>query len=252
MNKVRSIWNRGGQAIAGWLQMPGALHAEAMARCGYDAIVVDLQHSTIDFEMAFAMLTAIELGGAEPIVRLKWNEPSDTMKLLDGGAYGVIAPMIDTAHQAQAFASALHYPPRGQRSYGPRRPNLRYGAAYPAIASDTIIALAMIETRQALDNLDDILRVEGLHGVFIGPTDLSLSLGFGPKPDSAEPAIVAAIGEIRRRAHAAGKRVGIFCAGGAFARAKIEEGFDLVTLTPDLTMITDAARSVLATVRAPC
>lgn len=250
MNKVRSIWNNGGQAIAGWLQMPGALHAEALARCGYDAVVVDLQHSTIDFETALTMLTAIELGGAEPIVRLKWNEPSDTMKLLDGGAYGVIAPMIDTAAQARTFAGALHYPQRGERSFGPRRPALRYGAGYAAIASDTLIALAMIETRQALTNLDAILNVDGLDGVFIGPTDLSLSLGFAPKPDSSEPDVVAAIAEVRRRAHAAGKRVGIFCAGGDFARAKLAEGFDLVTLTPDLAMITEAAKTVLAKARA--
>lgn len=249
MNRVRSIWNEGGQAVAGWLQLPGALHAEALARCGYDAIVIDLQHSSIGFDAALPMLTAIELGGAEPFVRLKWNDPSDTMKLLDCGAYGVIAPMIDTGGQARHFASGLHYPPHGQRSYGPRRPNLRYGTDYPSIASTTIVSLAMIETREALDNLDDILAVDGLDGVFIGPTDLSLSLGFGPAAVSAEPAIVAAIKEVRLRAHAVGKRVGIFCAETAFARAKLDEGFDLVTVTPDLAMMTTTARQILTDLR---
>lgn len=249
MNKVRAIWDKGGQAVCGWLQMPGALHAEALSRCGFDALVIDLQHSTIDFDMAVTMLTAIELGGAEPIVRLKWNDPSDTMKLLDCGAYGVIAPMIDTAEQAALFASGLHYPPIGQRSFGPRRPSFRYGADYPSQASASIVSLAMIETRQAVANLDDILAVPGLDGVFIGPTDLSLSLGFGPTPDSSEPAVMAAVERIRKQAHQAGKRVGIYCAGPKFARTKLDEGFDLVTVSPDLSMITQGARQILSDVR---
>lgn len=249
MNKLREIWASKGAAVAGWLQMPGALHAEALARCGYDAIVIDLQHSPIDFQAAIAMIAAIEHGGAEPIVRVKWNTPSEIMQLLDMGAYGVIAPMINTVQDAELLASSLHYPPRGQRSFGPRRPALRFGSNYWRSASDTLVALAMVETREAIENIDGILRVDGIDGVFIGPTDLSISLGQDPLVDSRNPVVVDAIEFIRAKAHAASKRVGIFCGSGKYASEKVQEGFDLVTVAPDLNMLTAAARSVIEEAR---
>lgn len=249
MNKVRQIWAEGGQAIGGWLQMTGSLHAEALAGCGYDALVIDMQHSGTDFESAVQMMIAIEHGGCEPFVRVRWNNPDEIMKLVDLGAYGVIAPMVESAEEARQLASALHYPPRGARSFGPRRPILRYGANYFANASETIVSMAMIETERGIANVDEILAVDGLDGVFIGPADLSVALGGPPRPDSDNPKVVAAIRTIRERAHGAGKRVGIFCGGGAFARSKLQEGFDLVTLTPDLSMLTAAARDVVAVAR---
>ncbi len=249
MNRIRSLWNDNQSAICGWLQIPATLHAEALASCGWDGLIIDLQHSPIEIEMASNMIVAIENGGSTPLVRLKANEPADMMKLLDLGAYGVIAPMIETVEQAEAFASALHYPPRGVRSFGPRRPVLRYGANYIKAASESIVSLAMIETQLGLENLDDIVRVEGIDGVFIGPTDLALALGREPLADSSDPLVVDTISMIRQRAHAAGKRVGIFCAGSKFARAKIDEGFDLVSVMPDLSALVSSARSVLSEMR---
>lgn len=249
-NRVRACWSEGRAAVGGWLQLPGALHAEALARLDYDALVVDLQHSPIDFAQVAPMLIAIELGGAEPFVRMQVNDPSDTMKLLDAGAYGIIAPMVNSAADARMLASALHYSPRGVRSFGPRRPSLRFGKDYFAAASGTIVGLAMIETREAIINLDEILAVDGLDGVFIGPTDLAIELGHAPEVDSAEPEVIAAIAHIRERAHAAGKRAGIFCGQGAFARAKIAEGFDFVTAAPDLSMLVAAARATIRETRA--
>lgn len=248
-NRVRRCWDNGNAALSGWLQLPGALHAEALARLGYDAIVIDMQHSPIDFAQVTAMLAAIELGGAEPFVRMQVNNQADAMKLLDAGAYGLIAPMINTAADAQSFAQALHYSPRGIRSYGPRRPALRYGADYVTHASSTIVALAMIETREALANLDAILDTDGIDGVFIGPTDLALDLGYAPSVDTAEPEVVAAIAHVRERAKAHGKRAGVFCGSGAFARAKIAEGFDFVSAAPDLGLLLGAARAVIAEAR---
>jgi 4-hydroxy-2-oxoheptanedioate aldolase len=248
-NRVRTLWERGEPAVVGWLQMPGTLHAEALARAGYDAIVIDLQHSPIDFSTAVPMIIAIENGGAEPFVRVRWNDASEIMKLLDAGAYGIVVPMIDTAEQAGLFASALHYPPRGVRSFGPRRPPFRFGPGYAAMASQTVVSLAMIETRDGIDNLDAILATEGFDGVFIGPTDLALALGKEPKPDSSDPAVVEVVRTIRERAHAAGKKAGIFCAGGAFAREKLAEGFDLVSVAPDLAMLVGAARAIVEETR---
>jgi len=250
-NLVRECWKQGQVALAGWLQLAGSLHAEALARLDFDAVVVDLQHSLIDFAQVVPMLTAIELGGAAPFVRMQVNDPADTMKLLDAGAYGIIAPMVNTAEDARKFASSLHYSPKGIRSFGPRRPSLRYGADYVRNASESIVGLAMIETREALANLDEILAVDGLDGVFIGPTDLALELGCSPVVDTDHPDVVSAIATIRCRAHAMGKRAGIFCGGGAFARAKIAEGFDFVTAGPDLSLITAGARAVIDEARMP-
>jgi 4-hydroxy-2-oxoheptanedioate aldolase len=249
MNRVRECWKEGRAALAGWLQLSGSLHAEALARLEYDAVVVDLQHSLTDFASVVPMLSAIENGGSEPFVRLQVNDPADTMKLLDAGAYGVIAPLVNSAEDAKRFAKALHYPPHGVRSYGPRRPSLRYGSTYSGIASETIVAFVMIETRLALHNIDEILAVDGIDGVFIGPTDLALDLGHGPTVDSDQPELVAAIASIREKAHAAHRRAGIFCGSGDYARKKISEGFDFVTAAPDLTLLMGAARAVIAQAR---
>jgi 4-hydroxy-2-oxoheptanedioate aldolase len=178
------------------------------------------------------MLTAIEHGGAEPVVRLQSNHGADAMKLLDLGAYGVIAPMIETAEDARHLADAIRYPPHGNRSFGPRRRPLRYGPDYAARAEETIVSMGMIETRRGLDNLDEILSVLGVAGVFIRPADLAL--GATPRPDSDDPRIVEAVQHIRIRCHATGRRAGIFCGGSAFAKAKFSEGFDLVSVAPDL------------------
>jgi 4-hydroxy-2-oxoheptanedioate aldolase len=251
MNKIREIWAAGGTAVVGWLQVPSALSAESLARCGYDGLVLDLQHSPIDYATAVEMITAIEVGGTLPMARLAANEAGEVMKLLDSGALGIIVPMIESAAEAERFASALHYPPRGSRSFGPRRPALKHGSAYHSIASNTFVSFAMIETAQGIRNLDEILATDGIDGVFIGPSDLALALGRPPAPDSTDSLVMETIRHIRERAHAAGKRAGIFCVDPVFARAKAAEGFDLVSLASDLSLLTRAATDSLAQMRGP-
>jgi 4-hydroxy-2-oxoheptanedioate aldolase len=251
MNKIRAIWAEGRAAILGWLHIPSVISAEALSRCGYDGLVVDLQHGAAGFESMVPMLMAIEAGGAEPFVRVRHDDPAEIMKAMDFGAYGVIAPMIDTADHARAFASALHYPPQGARSFGPRRPLLRYGEDYVSQASASVVSLAMIETAAGLANLDAILAVEGYDGVFIGPGDLSLALGRPPRADPEDPVVVEAIEHIRARCKAAGKRVGLFCVEPAYARRMINAGFDLVSIAPDLTLLTRAAQRTVRETRSP-
>jgi 4-hydroxy-2-oxoheptanedioate aldolase len=249
MNRIREIWASGGTAVVGWLQIPAALPAEALARCGYDGLVLDLQHSPIDYAAAIEMITAIEVGGTLPMARLAANEPAEVMKLLDSGALGIIAPMIESAAEAERLAKALHYPPRGSRSFGPRRPSLKHGSSYHSIASETFVSFAMIETAEGIRNLDEILATDGIDGVFIGPSDLALALGRTPAPDSGDPLVVDTIRRIRERAHSAGKRAAIFCVDPAFARARAKDGFDLVTLAPDLSLLVQAATESLAQMR---
>lgn len=249
MNVLRQKWSEGRAGIGGWMQISDPLTAEVMAHAGYDAVVIDMQHSGTTFDTAVSMIRAIELGGALPVVRTRANRADEIGHLLDFGALGIIAPMIETADQAEALARAVHYPPHGDRSFGPRRPALRFGADYPAKASETFVTFAMIETGKGLENLDEILAVPGLDGVFIGPADLSQSLTGVPRPDSDDPVVVAAVRTIREKAHAAGRRAGIFCGGVEFARAKQAEGFDFVTLTPDLTMLAAAAKAAVTRAR---
>lgn len=249
LNRIRSLWNAGQPAIIGWASAPSILSVEAMARCGYDGLLVDLQHGAADMHAVMPMLLAIEYGGAEPMVRVAANNAADIMRLLDFGAYGIIAPMINTAAEAQDFADALHYPPDGKRSFGPRRPQHRFGPDYLAAASDSIVSLAMVETREGLANLDAILAVPGYDGIFIGPSDLALAIGLSPRPDNDDPALLATIAHIIARCQHFGKHVGIFCSSAAHALRMIDAGCDIVSITPDLVLLANAARADVAAVR---
>ena len=129
-------------------------------------------------------------------MRVPWLEPGILMKMLDAGAYGVICPMVNTVAEAELFVRSTTYPPRGERSFGPIRALLYGGADYPQHADKTIVRFAMIETRKALDNLKEILRVDGLDAVYVGPADLSNALGCTPKFDQDEKPVVDAIDHI--------------------------------------------------------
>jgi 4-hydroxy-2-oxoheptanedioate aldolase len=186
-NRLRTLWAQDQAAVNGWLAVPNAFSAEVMAHQGWDTLTIDLQHGVIDYAAMVGMLQAISTTPTVPIVRVPWLEPGIVMKALDAGAYGVIAPMVNTREDAQKLVAWTHYAPQGTRSFGPVRALLYGGADYPAQANRTIVAFAMIETAQALDNLDAILSVEGLDAVYIGPSDLSLALGCKPVFDDVEP-----------------------------------------------------------------
>lgn len=248
-NRIRKRWDEGRSAIVGWLSSPSLLAAEVLACSGVDGIVIDLQHGSADPGAITPIMAAIEAHGVEPIVRPLTDNGACIGKLLDLGAYGIIAPMISSVAAAADFARAVHYPPLGARSFGPRRPLLRFGSNYFSIAASTVVTLAMIETRTALGCLDEILAVDGLDGVFVGPADLTLSLGYHPVRETSCELVSDAVEHIRRTAQRSGKRAGIFCPSTAIAKQRLSEGFDLVTLAPDLTMISAASQEAMAELR---
>jgi 4-hydroxy-2-oxoheptanedioate aldolase len=196
------------------------------------------------------MLQAISTTATVPVVRVPWLEPGIIMKTLDAGAYGVICPMVNSREDAQKLVSYTHYAPRGSRSFGPLRAKLYAGADYAQQANDTIVAFAMIETAQALDHLDDILSVEGLDAIYIGPSDLSLSLGCRPVFDDPDPKALQAIDHILARAQAHGVVAGIHNGVADVALARAAKGFRFVTVGSDTRFLELGSQGILARMRA--
>jgi len=248
-NRLRGLWSEGRAAVNGWLAVANGFSAETMAHQGWDTLTIDLQHGVVDYQAMVTMLQAISTTPTVPLVRVPWLEPGILMKSLDAGAYGVICPMVNTREDAQKLVAWTHYAPRGTRSFGPVRAMLYSGADYPQRANDTIVAFAMIETAQALDNLDAILSVEGLDAVYIGPSDLSLALGCAPSFDDVDPKVAQAIDHILERAKAHGIVAGIHNGRPDVARARIAKGFQFVTVSSDARILASGSQQILAAMR---
>ena len=248
-NRIRDRWEKGEAVINGWLSIPSTVTAEINARAGFDSLVVDLQHGLNDYQSALALLQVISIGNSAPLARVPWLEPGIVGKLLDAGAVGLICPMINSAEDAAAFVRYALYAPNGERSFGPTRAIMEHGPSYPDVANEQVVTLAMVETTRALDALDSIVSTPRLTGVYIGPSDLSLSMGYSPGLDQEEPAVVAAIQRILDSAKGAGLRAGIHCLSPAYAKKMISLGFDLVTLATDIRLLTGATAAALSAVR---
>jgi len=245
-NALRERWKAGGATVNGWLALPNSLSAEIMARQGWDSLTVDLQHGLVDYQAMVPMLQAITTTPTTPLVRVPWLEPGILMKVLDAGAHGVICPMISTREEAQRFVAYTRYAPVGTRSYGPLRAILVNGPDYPEWADQEVVRFAMIETAQALDQLDTILSVEGLDAIYIGPSDLSLALGCRPSFDDVAPPVAEAIQHILDRARFYGLAAGIHTGSPDGALRRVAAGFQLVTIGSDAGFIAKGAQAVLA------
>jgi len=244
-NKIKQMWRDKKPVTLGWLSVPNGFTAELMARQGFDALCVDLQHGLSDYSDLWPMLQAVSQTDTVPVVRVPWNEPAIIMRALDAGAYAIIVPLVNTAEEAAAAVAACRYPPVGIRSSGPLRAALYGGANYQAEANGEIVVMAMIETKQGLDNLEAICKTPGLDAVYIGPADLSYALGLPPRGDNPDPVHLATCDKIRDTAHRAGIKACMHCASGAFAGAAIKRGFDLIMLTSDVACLTAGARRQL-------
>ena len=248
-NRLKAIWARGEAAVNGWLAIPSSFSAEVMAHQGFDTLTVDMQHGVVDYQVAVTMLQAISTTPVVPLARVPWNEPAYLMKILDAGVYGVICPMINTAAEAEALVRACKYPPRGYRSFGPVRASLYAGADYVEHADEDLVVMPMIETAEALKNLDEILRVPGVDAVYVGPSDLSMALGVKPRMDHTEPPVLDAQRRILEACKRHGVVAGIHNITAAYAAKMIAEGFQFVTLASDARFLAAKAAEELATVR---
>lgn len=245
-NRIKTVWDKGGAAINVFMGMPDSFAAEVMASLDWDGVTIDMQHGVVDYQAAVHMMQGISRYEPAPMVRVPWNDPAIIMKSLDAGAYGVICPMINTREECEKFVGACRYAPAGYRSTGPVRVAFYAGADYHANADDTVLTFAMIETQQAVDNLDEICGVPGLDAVYIGPSDLSVSIGFGPGGDPTEPAVVERIDTILAAAKRHGIKAAIHTMSSAYANKMIDKGFDLVTLSSDFRHMLANASAMLS------
>ncbi len=235
------MWESDETAFGMWAGIPSSITAELAALAGYDYVCVDLQHGLGTEATMVSMFHATQAGGAVPLARLAWNEPWLIMRALDLGAAGVILPLIDNAGQAAKAVEACRYPPLGRRSYGPIRAELVAGTAVPAELGADALCFAMIETRDGLDNLDEIAATPGLDGLYIGPSDLSIALGLPPRAVAVDPgedrqALAEAIDRVREACVANGIVPGMHCAGGAAAERYAADGFRLITVGVDTSL----------------
>jgi 4-hydroxy-2-oxoheptanedioate aldolase len=249
LERLHTRLQAGETILNGWLHLPGGVSAEVMGHAGYDALTIDLQHGLIGDGGLVSTLQAISATPAAALVRVPWLHPSDLMRALDAGAVGVICPMIDTAEQAQQLVQACRYAPQGTRSYGPTRARLVYGDDYPARADAQTLVFAMIETAQALSNLDAILDTPGLSGVYVGPADLSLSLSGRATLDFSQGPAADAVAHIASETTRRGLIPGIFTQGGELARLATSLSYRFVTAGSDFALLSGAARAVLDDLR---
>jgi 4-hydroxy-2-oxoheptanedioate aldolase len=244
---LREMWTDGQSTLGAWLTIPSTVSAETAGRAGFDYVCVDNQHGVNDYQITVTMMQAILLGGGTPIVRVPWNEPGIIGKMLDAGAEGVIVPMVNSAAEAQAVVTACRYPPLGMRSFGPvlvmpRIPD------HTTVANGRTAVIPMIETVDALNNLDEILAVPGVDAIYVGPADLSLSLGLAPGNNDGEAKFDDALAAIVAACSRHGVVPGMH-ASGALAERRLEQGFRMLTVSGDLLAMRGAMGAELAQAR---
>jgi len=249
-NKLKARLASGKAAVNGWLAIPSGFSAEVLAQCGWDSVTVDMQHGVQDYLSCVACFQGIQPSGVTPMVRVPWNEPGIIGKVLDAGAYGVICPMINTPDEAARLVQYSKYPPHGTRSNGPIRAGV-YGEAggYQKTANENILVIPMIETKTAIENIEAILDVPGIDGIYVGPSDLSFSYGLEPKLDVEDPFILGIYEKLLTETAKRGIAAGLHNGSPAYANRMIKMGFKLVTISNEVGLMVNAAKSAVKEAR---
>jgi 4-hydroxy-2-oxoheptanedioate aldolase len=250
-NPIKSKLIQGEVCRGIWLGLPSPFSARLLARLPVDWLLIDAEHAPVDAPTLAQMVAAIaETGGPAPFVRVAQASVENMKRALDAGAYGVIAPMINTREEAEQVVAWSKFPPKGQRSFGSAYAGLAFDVSmgeYLRAANEQVVLGIQIESQAALGNLDDIFSVEGLDLAFVGPVDLSVSLGLDPLPENPHPVFQQALSDIIEAAHRHHLPLGIYCSNGKAAAARIAQGFQFVNLTSDLGSLT---KNVLAELEA--
>lgn len=237
-------------AFNAWCTFPGVAAATILATAGFDAVTVDLQHGEVGHEGLGEVVDAIDRARAVPLVRLAWNDPASVMRALDLGARGLICPMVNSAEEAEAFVRYCRYPPLGTRSYGPVRAAFGRARDQTEPANAAVLAFAQIETADGWENVEAICSTAGLDGVYVGPADLSLTLGFDGFADLAASRMRGALERVITAADAGGVVPGIHAPAVEDAIEMARAGFRFVGAAGDRELLTSSASESIERVRA--
>ncbi|WP_098959343.1 HpcH/HpaI aldolase/citrate lyase family protein [Pseudonocardia sp. N23] len=232
-----------GDAVGGWLQLPGSATAEVIGSVGFDVVCVDTQHGLIGDDALLPMLQALAATGTPSMVRVPWNTPTPITAALDRGAAGVVVPMVNSAEEAAAAAAACRWPPNGTRSYGPTRHG--FMSSPPG---DPVCAV-MVETVAAVDAVADIVAVDGVDAVFVGPSDLALSMGRPTSAQDGDDEYDALLATVLGACKAREMPVGIFCASAGHVQRFRELGFTYFFVRGDGALLAEMAAAELAASR---
>lgn len=252
-NGLRAKWAEGKPTLNGWLGIANSFSAEIMAEAGFDSITIDMQHGVVDYQAAIGMFQAMRASGVTPLARVPWLDPGAIMKSLDGGAYGIICPMINNAKEAAQLVSYMRYPPLGTRSFGPTRALISAGSDYASKANSEVLCIAMIETAEGMANVEEIVATPGIDGIYVGPADLTLGLTNGRLPpgfDRQEPEMIEALIKIKDVCKAAGVMVSLHTGSAAYAAKAIGWGYNMVTILSDSRILASASKAVVDETRA--
>jgi 4-hydroxy-2-oxoheptanedioate aldolase len=245
---LREIWHHGGITYGAWLTDPSLSQAEMVGGLGFDHVCADAQHGAMDFQALIGVFQAVLLGGSRPLVRARWNEPGILAQYLDAGAHGVIVPLVNTAAEVEAVVRATRYPPTGRRSYGPFMASLR-DEDYAARANEHVAVIPMIETVDAVRHIDEMLAVPGIDAIYVGPADLSLSLGLRPANNDGVAEFDQVLATIVDACRKAGVVPGIHATAALAARRR-EQGFRMIGVSTDSSAMRDRMRDDMSTARA--
>ena len=245
---------RGGETVfSGWCGLPYPIVAEMLGRDGFPAVTIESQHGLWDVAGILAGVAAVRQGGAAPVVRVPWGDFALVSRVLDFGAEGIIAPMINRPADARALVAAAKFPPIGERSWGPHRATTFAGLSDQSIylreANDHIVTLAMIETRTALDNVEAIAATPGIDALFLGPADLSIALSDGGKVDAMAVEVDTALERIIAAAGKARKIMGAYCHTPERAVALAKRGVRFLAVGSDMGFLRAGAAAALKVLR---
>lgn len=245
---LRERWARGEPTLGVWCAIPSSVSTEIAARTGADFVCVDMQHGLVGYDDTLQMLQAIDTTPAAPVIRVPWNDPAVIGKALDFGAMTIIVPMTNTAVDAKEAVAACQYAPDGIRSFGPTRVGMREGPDYFPSAKDQVAVLPMIETAEALENVEEIAAVPGISGLFLGPFDLSVSIGLPPGNNDGDPQFDAAIERVVAACRKYSITAGIL-ANAEVGAKRVRQGFGFVAVSMDFMALARAVGNDLNTVR---
>lgn len=245
---LTQMWHNQETAFGVWCYLNNDLAMEMVSSQGCDYTLIDLQHGVADISQTISMVRAAQFHGTHPLIRTPFCDTEMIGKALDGGAAGIVVPMVENAETAAKMVQACCYPPHGIRSYGPVRASILRGTMDPAILGD-VASIAMIETIKGLEKVDEIANTKGLSAIYIGSVDLSISLGIGPKMPSDDKRFVDAIATIKASCDKAGIAVGLHCPNGENAKFYAQAGYKMITVATDIELLKNGVKHELAAAR---